>query len=1093
MKDKPAIGPLTFGFDIGIASVGWAVRNSQRIVALGVRAFDAAENPKTGAPLNEYRRLMRTARNRLKRRALRLKKLRRVLRDAGLLPNADVSSLAAPPSETHNGSSPWEMRARALDEKLESGDWARAIYHLVKHRGFFAARKSETLDGDKEGGKLSQGVKRTTELMKDRWRTSGEMAARDEAFAEQKRNKAGSYANTFSRKLLGEELRSLFARQRELDNPCASEALEAQVWELFSFQKPPLTGVAMLDMIGRCTFEKSEYRAPKRGWSAERFIWLSKLNNVRVVEKGTRRALTEEERRAAIDLPYKLSKVTYKQLRNTIGLEDARDAGFAGLSYGSKRNKKGEIVDPEGATLIELKGWHALRKALDDAGLSRSWQRISGEHQTLNAIALALSIYKSDDELRPELSRMGLNSDEVEALLAVDFKEFIQLSTKAIERILPHLGAGLRYDEACLRAGYDHSKPTDGGSSNKTLPPLSYRDIRNPVVFRALGQARKVLNELVRNYGSPCAVHIELARDLSKSWEDRMDIRKGQEAYRDARTQAEDLFEETFGRKPVGKHRELEKFRLYEEQGGKCAYSLEPLDLHRVANDPTYTEIDHALPYSRSFDGSQNNRVLVLSRENQNKGNRTPYEYLDGANDGERWRQFEAWVRAHKNFRKAKRDRLLRMHFEAEEAEEFKQRNLNDTRYITRFFAEFVRQNLTFAPDESGSVKKVSVLCPAGAFTGFLRARWGLLKNRAAGDLHHALDACVVAAASPALIKRISDFSRRNELVQLKDGVFVDKHTGELISPEAAAALGEQFPQPWPMFREEIIARLSNDPRRNIEGHFASYDAQALSALRPVLVSRAVKRRAGGAVHEDTVRSIAKHLGPNTSAKRVRLESLKLSDLTDIVGADDPRNAGLMAALRERLEAHKGDGKKAFGPNTLPIHKPRRDGTAGPIIRAVKVKSVQKGGVPVRGGVADQASMWRVDVFRKDGRYFLVPVYQADRKRAQPLPNRACVAHKPRSEWEVVDESFEFRFSLYPNDLIRLRQKAKMFFGYFAGTDIASANIDIQAHDRSPAAGKDGLWRGVGVKLGIEEFTKFHVDVLGNSYIAKQEFRRGLA
>ncbi len=1087
MADKSP-GPLTFGFDIGIASVGWAVLSPQRIVALGVRAFDAAENPKTGAPLNEHRRLMRTARNRLKRRALRLKKLRRLLRDAGLFSSADTTAALA----NSDAASPWELRAQGLDRRLEPLEWARAAYHVVKHRGFFAARKSETLDTEAEGGRLAQGVKRTSGLMKDRWRTPGEMAARDEAFAEHKRNKAGDYTNTFDRRLLGEELRLLFRRQRELGNPHASEGLEHQVLELFAMQKAPLTGTAMLEMIGRCTFEKDEYRAPKRGWSAERFVWLSKLASLRIVTRGERRPLSDAERRLALDLPYKLSKLTYKQLRAAIELESSADAGFAGLSYGSRRNRKGEPIDPEAATLVELKGWHALRKALESAGLEQSWQRISADPDLQDAIALALSIYKTDAELRPALAKLALHEKEIEALLTVDFKEFVQLSVKAIGRLLPFLEAGLRYDEACERAGYDHAL-ADGGMRSRTLPPLVYRDLRNPVVFRALGQARKVLNNLVRTYGSPCAVHIELARDLAKPFEERMEIRRGQEAYREARGEAEALFEETFGRKPIGKHRELEKFRLYQEQGGKCAYSLETLDLHRVANDPAYAEIDHALPYSRSFDDSQNNRVLVLSRENRNKGNRTPYEYLDGANESERWRGFEAWVRAHKNFRKAKRDRLLRVHFGAEEAQEFKERNLNDTRYIARYFAGLVRNHLVFAPDESGSIRKNPVLCPAGGFTGFLRARWGLVKNRDNGDLHHALDACVVAAASPALIKRVADFSRRAELLAQKDGTFVDPRTGEMLNVEAAAALGERFPQPWPLFRDEILARLDAHPKTALGDRFPAYDATALIGVRPVLVSRAVRRRAGGAIHEDTVRSVAKHIGVNKSARRVPVESLKLADLDAIIGADDPRNAGLMGALRERLEAHKGDGKKAFGPGSDPVRKPRRDGTPGPVVRAVKVKSVQNGGVPVRGGVADQASMWRVDVFAKGSKYFLVPIYQSDRRPGKPLPDRACVAHKPRGDWDVIDASFQFRFSLYPNDLIRLRQRGKTFFGYFAGMDIGSANISILVHDRNPGVAKDGLWRGLGVKLGVEELIKFNVDVLGNAYPARPEAHRGLA
>ena len=67
------------------------------------------------------------------------------------------------------------------------------------------------------------------------------------------------------------------------------------------------------------------------------------------------------------------------------------------------------------------------------------------------------------------------------------------------------------------------------------------------------------------------------------------------------------------------------KIRLYEQQEGKSAYTLEPLDLNRVIKDPKYTEIDHIIPISISLDDSQNNKVLALHSENQVKGNLTPF------------------------------------------------------------------------------------------------------------------------------------------------------------------------------------------------------------------------------------------------------------------------------------------------------------------------------------------------------------------------------------------------------------------------------------------------------------------------------------
>ena len=137
-------------------------------------------------------------------------------------------------------------------------------------------------------------------------------------------------------------------------------------------------------------------------------------------------------------------------------------------------------------------------------------------------------------------------------------------------------------------------------------------------------------------------------------------------------------------------------------------------------------EIDHALPYSRSFDDSKNNRVLVLARENRNKGNRTPYEYLGGADNNERWQQFVGFVNTTKAYRLAKRNRLLRKDFGEKESKDFRERNLNDTRYICKFFKNYVEQYLQL--HEDSDAKRCVVL--SGQMTSFLRARWGLIKSR---------------------------------------------------------------------------------------------------------------------------------------------------------------------------------------------------------------------------------------------------------------------------------------------------------------------------------------------------------------------------
>jgi CRISPR-associated endonuclease Csn1 len=171
----------------------------------------------------------------------------------------------------------------------------------------------------------------------------------------------------------------------------------------------------------------------------------------------------------------------------------------------------------------------------------------------------------------------------------------------------------------------------------------------------------------------------------------------------------------------------------------------------------------------------------------------------------------------------------------------------------------------------------------------------------------------------------------------------------------------------------------------------------------------------------------------------------------------------------------------------------------GPIIRAVKLNIGKTSGISIRNGIAQNDSMLRVDVFSKEGKYYLVPLYvvHATAKTVTDLPNRAATANIPRDKWTLMDDTFAFSFSLFPNDLIRLKNRDSEFFGYFAGVGITTASLSIKSHDNNStiATGKSwqGSWVNLGVKMGIQSFEKFDVDVLGNIYPSKPEERRGLA
>ena len=1087
------------------------------------------------------RRSARLLRHRLHQRAWRLKKLARLLQHQGVI--ADVA-LFKP--ENPYAYSLWKLRVDGLNRLLTAEELARVIYHLCKHRGFHWVSKAEEKKAEEdtkgESGKVKQGLAATTKLMKEKgYRTAAEMVLAE--FPDAQRNKHGDYGKSLSRVLLNEEFALLFEMQRTFNNLHATPVLQEAVLGncnrktgLFWQQKPALAGADLLKMLGYCTFEKTEYRAPKASFTAERHVWLTKLNNCRIVIDGITRPLNEQERTLALPMPYAQAKdLSYHQLKTALVkaglLPDT--FRFTGLSYPSKNQlEAGSAKDPEIAALIKVPAFQEMRIVLKKAGLETEWEgmaaaALDGKPELLDQIATVLSVYKEDDEVEAKLGKLTLPNQAkmVEALSSIRFDKFSNLSLKALYKIVPHMELGLRYDQACEQAGYHHSQLFKLGDDTQKLLPSFYtgRDNkgrlifnedfdtpRNPVVLRALNQARKVMNALINKYGSPHQVNIEMARDLSRPMDERRKIKLEQEEFRDKNKIARDKFNECLNASGELKGRDFEKWQLYNEQECKCAYSRDVLDIHRLF-ELGYVEIDHALPYSRSFDDSKNNRVLVLARENRNKGNQTPYEYLDGASNSERWHQFEVSVNTNKAYRQAKRNRLLKKDFDAKEAEGFRERNLNDTRYICRFFKNYVERYLQLA--ETSESKRCVVL--SGQMTAFLRARWGLTKVRADSDRHHTLDAVVVATCNQSMVQRLSNYSRRKELEKVREG-FVDVETGEVINAAMFDQLSAHFPNPWEHFRHELDARLKMDDIKLLQVELeklGTYTADDLLAAKPLFVSRASQRRNGGAAHKETIYGQPESLKAQGGVtQKIAVTNLTLKDMDRLI--EPHRNEKLYAAIGEwvakrdtkekhakEIEASAGRGKEKRALTdsekaeiealrALP-RKPTNDDRQGPVVRTVTAVIDKLSGIPIRGGVAKNDSMLRVDVFAKAGKFHLVPVY-VHHAVAKELPNRAIVQAKDEDEWTFIDHSFKFCFSIYSNDFIKVMLKGEIREGYYAGCDRSTGLINLWAHDRNKAVGKDGLIRSIGVKTSLA-IEKFNVDVLGNIYLAIKEERRGLA
>lgn len=298
---------------------------------------------------------------------------------------------------------------------------------------------------------------------------------------------------------------------------------------------------------------------------------------------------------------------------------------------------------------------------------------------------------------------------------------------------------------------------------------------------------------------------------------------------------------------------------------------------------------------------------------------------------------------------------------------------------------------------------------------------------------------------------------------------------------------------PWEHFRDEVRARIFMDDRAQLHGElqrFGTYSDNALASVEPLFVSRAPLRRGSGAAHKETIYGQPRGLRATGGAtERVPLSALKASDLGRLI--DPHRNARLYAAIKARMAAYGDKGDKAFSPGN-PLHKPDAQGNpTGPLVRSVTLVLDKVSGIPIRGGIARNESMLRIDVFTKAGKFHLVPVYV--HHRVSGLPNRAIVAFKDEAEWTLVDETFSFLFSLYPNDLVQVVQKrGASILGYYAGCDRSDGTINLWAHDRSASVGKGGFLGGIGVKTAAA-LERYSVDVLGRRFRSPTGGQRGLA
>lgn len=908
MEPVPAALPFVLGIDLGTNSVGWAMVGLNHdgpasVVRCGSRVFDAGMDGDIQSgneeSRNKKRRDMRMQRRQTARRARRHRKLCRLLQSYGLLPDGTSATPEALQdtlnqldeaiarsswfSEKRESGAfkepdqllPYILRAAALDEELPPFYLGRALYHLAQRRGFKSNRKAPPKQ-DEKPGEVAKAIDELREAVKQSGaRTLGEYFARLDPFEHRIRQR------WTARDLYQDEFNRIWDTQSAYHPELLTPEHRKELFNAVFYQRPLWFPESL---VGKCELEPGEPRAPKYSFLAQRFRLLQSVNNLRLEIPGEAgRPLSPEERSSlAEELELKGDR-TWPQVRNL--LKAPKNARFS-IEKGGEKVLRGNRTT---SFFYKIFG--------------ERWLEMSAEEHE-KALHDAISIQSENASKKRAMSHWGLSEEAADSFAKfAPEPDYFNYSLTAMKKLLPLLEAGKTYAEARrelypekfssrgtlselppLFAAADEAQldlwaAAPGRIESEKLHPEPVGEIRNPAVTRSLTEMRKVVNAIIRQYGKPVEVRIELARDLKRSKKDRQKLTSTIRENELSRDKAKDRILKEAGI-PHPRRDDIRKALLWDECGGICPYTGRPIAFASLFGDSPQFDIEHIIPFERSFDNSFPNLTLCEVHENRHvKGGQTPWEAYGNT---ERWDQILDRV---KRFPRSAASKLWRFQLKEKEAAEFiskfVSRQLNDTRYASRLAAKYVAMLYGGLSDDEHT-RRVHVT--SGEVTAQLRRAWnlnGILNDggtQSGGEIrktrddhrHHAVDAVAIALTSNSTIQQLS-------------------RAAETARQSGHRKLSS-IRSPWPDFADSMRKQIDE-----------------------VVVSHRVSKKVSGALHEETIYSPPfKRNGANgktAEAVRVRkpLPAITKPELECIV--DD----AVRKLVREKLESlGGGDPKKVF-------------------------------------------------------------------------------------------------------------------------------------------------------------------------------------
>lgn len=1109
---------LVLGLDIGIGSVGVGILNkvTGEIIHKNSRIFPAAQ-----AENNLVRRTNRQGRRLTRRKKHRRVRLNRLFEESGLITDFTKISINL---------NPYQLRVKGLTDELSNEELFIALKNMVKHRGISYLDDASD-DGNSSVGDYAQIVKENSKQLEtktpgqiqlERYQTYGQLRG---DFTVEKDGKKHRLINVFPTSAYRSEALRILQTQQEF-NPQITDEFVNRYLEILTGKRKYYHGPGneksrtdygryrtngeTLDnifgiLIGKCTFYPEEFRAAKASYTAQEFNLLNDLNNLTVP--------TETK---------KLSKEQKNQIINYVKNEKAMGPAklfkyIAKLLSCDVADIKGYRIDKSGKAEIHTFEAYRKMKTLETLDIEQM------DRETLDKLAYVLTLNTEregiQEALEHEFADGSFSQKQVDELVqfrkansSIFGKGWHNFSVKLMMELIPELYETSEEQMTILtRLG----KQKTTSSSNKTKyidEKLLTEEIYNPVVAKSIRQAIKIVNAAIKEYGDFDNIVIEMARETNED-DEKKAIQKIQKANKDEKDAAMLKAANQYNGKAelphsvFHGHKQLAtKIRLWHQQGERCLYTGKTISIHDLINNPNQFEVDHILPLSITFDDSLANKVLVYATANQEKGQRTPYQALDSMDDAWSFRELKAFVRESKTLSNKKKEYLLTEEdiSKFDVRKKFIERNLVDTRYASRLVLNALQEHFRAHKIDT----KVSVV--RGQFTSQLRRHWGIEKTRDTYH-HHAVDALIIAASSQLNLWK----KQKNTLVSYSEDQLLDIETGELISDDEYKE--SVFKAPYQHFVDTLKSKEFEDSilfSYQVDSKFNRKISDAtIYATRQAKVG---KDKADETYVLGKIKDIYTQDGYDAFMKIYKKDKSKF-----LMYRHDPQT--FEKVIEPILENYPNKQMNEKGKE-VPcnpflkykeehgyIRKYSKKGN-GPEIKSLKYYDSKLGNhidiTPKDSNnkvVLQSLKPWRTDVYfnKNTGKYEILGLKYSD-MQFEKGTGKYSISKEQYENIKVregVDENSEFKFTLYKNDLLLLKDSEngeQILLRFTSRNDTSKHYVELKPYNRQKFEGSEYLIKSLGtvVKGGrcIKGLAKSNIsiykvrtDVLGNQHIIKNE------